>query len=343
MFALAAVSSLSLTVLSNVWQCFIFADRHTNKLFWPSVGGMSGDDYYCWLLTSSEGRRAAWATWIQSFSLSQKILSFLGSDCKFNHLQKLHSAALISDAACYEPTTLSFPLSWNKTISAIHSPSSWGNSWQKTATDVLMPPVRCALKAAPVETTGQSQRKKSSLAHCSGQRQIQKATHSAHEIISLTYSQTIAEVMHAVTHDHHPGNAGDPSVLHLLVWVAVPSVGVSVAVGVSVMLHPLLILLGGNIQWQLGCRRLGGLDFCELRVIVTIVAGGGAGFWVWRSAKRVMVVQRNKVTQGPFLLFLPSPRGLRCSHSASERRFNLWSDNFLPIFPSSFTFFMTWE
>lgn len=72
---------------------------------------MSGDDYYCWVLTSSKGRRAARATWIQSFSLSQKMLSFLGSDCKFNHLQNLHNAALISDAACYELTTLSFPLS----------------------------------------------------------------------------------------------------------------------------------------------------------------------------------------------------------------------------------------
>lgn len=136
---------------------------------------MSGDYYYCWVLTSSEGRRAVRATWIQSFSLSQKSLSFLGSDGKFKfHLQNFHNAALINDAACYELTTVTFPFSWNKTISEIHSPSSWGNSWQKTATDVLMPPVRCALKAAPVETTGQSWRKNRSLAHCSAQSKLQK-------------------------------------------------------------------------------------------------------------------------------------------------------------------------
>lgn len=50
--------------------------------------------------------------------------------------------------------------------------------------------------------------------------------------------------MHAVPHDHHPGNAGDTSVLHLLVGVAVPSVGMAVAMGVPVILRILLLLLG---------------------------------------------------------------------------------------------------
>lgn len=40
--------------------------------------------------------------------------------------------------------------------------------------------------------------------------------------------------MHAVSHDDHPGDAGDTSVLHLLVGVAVPAVRVAVAVRVSV-------------------------------------------------------------------------------------------------------------
>lgn len=109
--------------------------------------------------------------------------------------------------------------------------------------------------------------------------------------------------MHAVPHDHHPGDAGDTSVLHLLVWVAVPSVGVSVAVGVSVMLHLLLVLLGGNIQWQLVCRRLGCLDSRQLCVVVTIVAGGVAGFWVWRRAKRVMWYRETKWRNDHFCYF----------------------------------------
>lgn len=36
----------------------------------------------------------------------------------------------------------------------------------------------------------------------------------------------------------------------------------------------------------------------------------------------------------------PSVRGLRWSHSASERRFSLWSDSFLPILASSPLFFL---
>lgn len=47
---------------------------------------------------------------------------------------------------------------------------------------------------------------------------------------SATYGEAVAEVMHAVSHDDHPGDAGDSSVLHLLVRVAVSSVGVSVSV-----------------------------------------------------------------------------------------------------------------
>lgn len=34
---------------------------------------------------------------------------------------------------------------------------------------------------------------------------------------AVTYGQAVAEVMHAVSHDDHPGNAGDTSVLHFLV------------------------------------------------------------------------------------------------------------------------------
>lgn len=33
----------------------------------------------------------------------------------------------------------------------------------------------------------------------------------------VTYGEAVAEVVHAVSHDDHPGNAGDPRVLHLLV------------------------------------------------------------------------------------------------------------------------------
>lgn len=59
---------------------------------------------------------------------------------------------------------------WNKgafaflnsvSLCAAHLPSSWGNSWQKTATDVLMPPVMFALKAAPRNTPLQKVKKKS--------------------------------------------------------------------------------------------------------------------------------------------------------------------------------------
>lgn len=95
----------------------------------------------------------------------------------------------------------------------------------------------------------------------------------------LTYSEAVAEVVHAVSHDDHPGDAGDPSILHLLVRVAVPSVGVSVTVGVSVLPG----FLGGVPGGRLGllCRSqrglcgggVGGLELCQLGVVVSVVAG----------------------------------------------------------------------
>lgn len=80
--------------------------------------------------------------------------------------------------------------------------------------------------------------------------------------------------------------------------------GVSVTVGVSVMLRLLLLLLGGNIQWQLVCRRLGCVDFCELCVVVTVVALTAAGFWVWRRSNRVTVLHRNNLTWRTFFFFV---------------------------------------
>lgn len=71
--------------------------------------------------------------------------------------------------------------------------------------------------------------------------------------------------------------------------------------------------------------------------VVQVSGSGGGPRGSWWNQKR-------NWRMGLFFWpFLPSPRGLRCSHSASERRFNLWSDNFLPISPSSLTFFRTWE
>lgn len=75
--------------------------------------------------------------------------------------------------------------------------------------------------------------------------------------------------------------------------------GVSVTVGVSMMLRLLLLLLGGNIQWQLVCRRLGGVEFCKLCDVVT-VALTAAGFWVWRKSNRVTVLHRNNLTWRTF-------------------------------------------
>lgn len=125
-------------------------------------------------------------------------------------------------------------------------------------------------------------------------------------VAALTYSQTIAEVMHAVPHDHHPGNAGDTSVLHLLVRVAVSSVGMAVAVGVPVIL--LLLLLGrrgggvGNGR-HLARGRVGRLDFRELCVVVAVVTGAGAVFRVWRRVTGVMVVRRSSDPKQHFCYF----------------------------------------
>lgn len=76
--------------------------------------------------------------------------------------------------------------------------------------------------------------------------------------------------------------------------------GVSMTVGVSVMLRLLLLLLSGNIQWQLVCRRLRGVEFCELCVVVTVVALTAASFWVWRRSNRVTVLHRNNLTWRTF-------------------------------------------
>lgn len=90
------------------------------------------------------------------------------------------------------------------------------------------------------------------------------------------------------------------------------------------------LFAGGSAVWiSVSC-----VSLWLLSQGVVQVSGSGGGprrSWWYREGREEL-----------FLLCLPSPRGLRCSHSASERRFNLWSDNFLPILPSSFTFFMTW-
>lgn len=128
------------------------------------------------------------------------------------------------------------------------------------------------------------------------------------EIRALTYSQAVAEVVHAVPHDHHPGNAGDTSVLHLLVRVAVSSVGVAVAVGVPLILGLLLLLLGrrgvgvGNGE-PLARGRVGCLDLCELCVVVAVVTGTGAVFRVWRRVKSVMAVRRSSYPKLHFCYF----------------------------------------
>ena len=98
----------------------------------------------------------------------------------------------------------------------------------------------------------------------------------------LTDGQAVAEVVHAVPHDDHPGDAGDARVLHLLLRVAVPAVGVAVAaVGVAVLLGLVSVLPGGRERLQLGGRqrglgggRLGGVELAELRVVVAVVTGG---------------------------------------------------------------------
>lgn len=128
------------------------------------------------------------------------------------------------------------------------------------------------------------------------------------EMGAVTYSQAVAEVMHAVPHDHHPGNAGDASVLHLLVRVAVSSVGMAVAVGVPLILRLLLLLLGGGGVGvgdgrHLARGRVGRLDLCELCVVVAVVTGAGAVFRVWGRAESVMVVRRSSYPKQHFCYF----------------------------------------
>lgn len=99
--------------------------------------------------------------------------------------------------------------------------------------------------------------------------------------------------MHAVAHDDHPGDAGYTSVLHLLVWVAVLTVRVTMAVRVSMLCLASVLLCGWLVVllWICGCQRrlVGGrvrrLELCELCVVVTVVAGDGGAVGVWRREK----------------------------------------------------------
>lgn len=100
--------------------------------------------------------------------------------------------------------------------------------------------------------------------------------------------------MHAVAHDDHPGDTGYTSVLHLLVRVAVPSVRVTVAMRVAVLLGLASVLFGGwllvllgvyGCQWRLVCGRVGRLQLRQLRVVVTVVAGDGGAARVCRREK----------------------------------------------------------
>lgn len=92
--------------------------------------------------------------------------------------------------------------------------------------------------------------------------------------------------MHAVSHDDHPGNAGYPSILHLLIRVAVSSMRVTVSV--RVLLGFTSILLGGGLTEVCGCQRrlvggrVGRLELGELRVVVAVVAGDSCAVRVWQ-------------------------------------------------------------
>lgn len=110
----------------------------------------------------------------------------------------------------------------------------------------------------------------------------------------LTDGEAVAEVVHAVAHDDHPGDAGDAGVLHLLVRVAVAAVRVSVAVRVAVLLDlapaasarrrvtaalfrlPLRLGLGRRQRQLAAGGRVGRFQLTELRVVVAVVAGGAA-------------------------------------------------------------------
>lgn len=88
--------------------------------------------------------------------------------------------------------------------------------------------------------------------------------------VGLTDGQSVTEVVHAVSHDDHPGDAGDAGVLHVLVRVAVPSVRVTVAV--SVRFGPVAVLLRGRgLAQGLVQGGLWSLELCDLSVAVAVV------------------------------------------------------------------------
>lgn len=81
---------------------------------------------------------------------------------------------------------------------------------------------------------------------------------------------------------------------------------VTVTMRVSVLLGLASILLRGRLMALLGVRgcqqrlvggRVGGLELCELRVIVTIVTGDSGIVGVW---KREEMLQRQPQRQRPF-------------------------------------------
>lgn len=92
-----------------------------------------------------------------------------------------------------------------------------------------------------------------------------------------------------------------------------------------------VLLVGDSGVWSsVSC-----VSLCPLSQETAVLSGSGADRRCYSDGQRdgAQIRVENKAEH------LPSLIGFRCSHSASERRFNLWSDNFLPILPSSFTFF----
>lgn len=132
-----------------------------------------------------------------------------------------------------------------------------------------MPPVRFALNAAP--------ERREEFTMSDAKRGLGPGAPGANGKLTLTRTdgEPVAEVVHAIAHDDHPGDAGDSGVLHLLIRVAVAAVGVAVAVAAAA-------LRGGLVAARRFRRRLvgGGVvgrpQLRELSIIVLAVAGDGA-------------------------------------------------------------------
>lgn len=152
---------------------------------------------------------------------------------------------------------------WNSIMMAVKMvlPSSWGSSWQNTATEVLRPLDKPSVKAAPRKNQITHMDERDIFRrHLNWSKTVRIAIIRSNYYLPLfklcavwkcflnkysilnvqfTYSQPITKVVQAVPHNDHPGKCGDPCILKMLGRIRV---GMSVCVSVRMMVLRVVVM-----------------------------------------------------------------------------------------------------